>query len=86
MYCCRKYSLQKVAIFNCQHKAYNVNSWNRIKDFFLVPRPMGGRVVQLTYWFPFLHLANLILTFLEWYCCDRNQKDHRDDGISKWTI
>ena len=38
---------------------------------------MGGRVVQLTYWFPFLHLANLILTFLEWYCCDRNQKDHR---------
>ena len=70
--------MQKVAISNCQHKAYNVNSWNRIKDFFVVvTRPMGGRVVQLTYWFPFLHLANLILTFWNGIAVTGIKKDHR---------
>ena len=90
MYCCRKYSLQKVAIFNCQHKAYNVNSWNRIKDFcggdsahgreggaidLLVPISALGQ--------PHPYLFGMVLLWPE---SKRPQSFTLDDGISKWTI
>ena len=90
MYCCRKYSLQKVAISNCQHKAYNVNSWNRIKDFlwwWLGPWEGGWCNWPIGSHFCTWPTSSLLFGMvLLWPESKRPQSFTLDDGISKWTI